>query len=102
MEVTITHTDDGVILCPSGDVIAESEADLRQKMRALGNSGLSHLIVDLCNVRMMDSAGLGLLIAAHNSLKKTGGHLSVIHATQDLLELFHTMRMHQHFSISGD
>ena len=102
MSVNLTDTEGGVILCPSGDVVAESEPELRAKMRAVGSSGVTKMIVDLQNVRMMDSAGLGLLIAAHNSLQKTGGNLSVIHASQDLLELFQSMRMHQHFSISGD
>ena len=90
------------ILRPSGDVVADSEADLRSKLRVLVASGIRKLTIDLSNVQMMDSAGLGLLIAAHNSLRKNGGELTVIHATHDLLELFRTMRMHQHFSISGE
>jgi anti-anti-sigma factor len=51
---------------------------------------------------MVDSSGIGLLISAHNSLKKVGGQLAVIHASADVLELFQTMRMHQHFSVSGN
>ncbi|MEO8658916.1 MAG: STAS domain-containing protein [Bryobacteraceae bacterium] len=92
----------GAILCPSGDVVADSETELRRRLRELVASGVRKLTIDLSNVQMMDSAGLGLLIAAHNSLSKSGGELTVIHATHDLLELFRTMRMHQHFSISGE
>ena len=51
---------------------------------------------------MVDSAGIGLLISAHNSLKKAGGELAVIHASSDILALFRTMRIHQHFSVSGN
>ena len=58
--------------------------------------------MDLSDVLMVDSCGIGLLIAAHNSLKKVGGRLAVIHASVDTLELFQTMRMHQHFSVSGN
>jgi anti-anti-sigma regulatory factor len=50
----------------------------------------------------MDSRGIGLLISAHNSLRKVGGTLAVVHASKDILELLHTMRIHQHFSVSGD
>jgi anti-anti-sigma regulatory factor len=50
---------------------------------------------------MVDSTGIGLLISAHNSLKKAGGDLTVIHASKDILDLFRTMRIHQHFSVSG-
>ena len=54
------------------------------------------------NVHMVDSSGIGLLISAHNSLRKVGGRLAVIHASAEILELFQTMRMHQHFSVSGN
>ena len=71
-------------------------------MRALVNAGASQLVLDLTDVRMVDSMGIGLLISIHNTLKKTGRQLSVIHVSKEINELFRTMRMHQHFSISGD
>jgi len=46
--------------------------------------------------------GIGLLISAHNSLRRRGGRLAVVHASKDVLELFHMMRIHQHFNVSGD
>jgi anti-anti-sigma regulatory factor len=46
--------------------------------------------------------GVGLLISVHNTLKKAGRQLSVIHVSKDIFDLFRTLRMHQHFSISGD
>jgi len=58
--------------------------------------------MDLAAAEMVDSAGIGLLISAHNSLKKAGGELTVIHASKDILNLFRTMRIHQHFSVSGN
>jgi hypothetical protein len=34
-------------------------------------------------------------------LHKAGGRLSVIQASPEILQLFQTMRMHQHFTVSG-
>jgi anti-anti-sigma factor len=65
-------------------------------------AGAREMTVDLSDVRMMDSRGIGLLISAHNSLRKVGGTLAVVHASKDILDLLHTMRIHQHFSVSGD
>ena len=65
-------------------------------------AGIVHLTLDLAGTQMVDSAGIGLLISAHNSLKKAGGELSVIHASKDILDLFRTMRIHQHFCVSGN
>jgi anti-anti-sigma factor len=86
---------------PEGDLVSTSLPALRSKMREIVDSGVGLLTVDLAKVQMVDSAGLGLLMSAHNSLRKTGGRLAVIHASEDILQLFQTMRFHQHFSVSG-
>lgn len=90
------------VIQPAGDLVATVLPALRSRMREMLASGTLHLTVDLADVQAVDSAGIGLLISAHNSLKKTGGELTVIHASKDILELFRTMRIHRHFSVSGN
>jgi anti-anti-sigma factor len=85
---------------PEGDLVAAKLPVLRSRLRAMVNLGILHLTMDLSGTKMVDSAGIGLLIAAHDSLKKAGGELTVIHASKDILELFRTMRINQHFSVS--
>lgn len=84
-----------------GDLVAARLPGLRATLNDMVQSGVLHLTLDLADVRLIDSAGIGLLVAAHNSLRKAGGDLSVIHASRDILELFRAMRIHQHFSVSG-
>jgi anti-anti-sigma factor len=50
---------------------------------------------------MIDSSGLGLLFSAFNSLRAVGGTLSVVNASEDVLDLFRTLRINQHFPVSG-
>jgi anti-anti-sigma factor len=101
--IQVTREDDRAVVFPSGDtIVAATIPELRSKMRGVVEEGVRSLTIDLAGVRMVDSSGLGLLIAAHNSLRKVGGQLALIHASNDLLELFHSMRMHQHFSVSGN
>ncbi len=64
-------------------------------------AGAREITLDLTDVQMLDSRGIGLLIAAHNTLLKKGGRLTVVHASPEILELLRTMRIHQHFSVSG-
>lgn len=90
------------LIRPAGDIIASSVGELRAVMRGMIAQGVQDLVVDLVNARMVDSRGIGLLIAAHNSVRQHGGHISVIHASKEILDLFRTMRIHQHFSVSGD
>ncbi|MGB6945327.1 MAG: ATP-binding protein [Bryobacteraceae bacterium] len=101
--VDILREDNKAVLRPGGDnIVAATLPDLRAKMRAIVEEGVQELVIDLTDVRMVDSSGIGLLISAHNSLRKSGGTLAVIHASAEILELFRTMRMHQHFSVSGN
>jgi anti-anti-sigma factor len=90
------------VLQPEGDLVSLKLPALRNKLREMVASGIVHMTIDLAGTQMVDSAGIGLLISAHNSLKKAGGELSVIHASKDILDLFRTMRIHQHFPVSGD
>ncbi len=98
----LTRKDSKAMLRPEGpDIVAASTPELRAKMREVVNDGVRELVVDLADVQMVDSAGIGLLISAHNSLHKLGGRFSIVGASKDILDLFRTMRMHQHFSIAG-
>lgn len=98
----VSKDDTRAVMQPEGDVVAGTVAGLRSTMRGILAEGVKELVVDLEGVEMMDSSGIGLLVAAHNSLTKIGGHLEVVHASQDILELFRAMRIHQHFSVSGE
>ena len=101
--IEIIREDNKAVLRPGGDnIVAATIPALRAKMRAIVEEGVQELVIDLTDVRMVDSSGIGLLIAAHNSLRKSGGTLAVIQASAEILELFRTMRMHQHFSVSGN
>jgi len=100
---TVIRENNKAMVQPSGDtIVAATIPELRVTMRGIVEEGIRDLTIDLAGVRMVDSSGLGLLIAAHNSLRKVGGQLAVINASTDLLELFRSMRMHQHFSVSGN
>jgi len=101
--IVVTREDNKAVVRPAGDdIVAASIPELRARMRGIVAEGIEELVIDLTDVRMVDSSGIGLLISAYNSLRKVGGRLAVIHASADILELFQTMRMHQHFSVSGD
>ena len=94
---------DGVkgVIMPGADVVASNVAELRQHVKTLLAGGVRELVMDLSHVAMVDSKGIGLLVAAQNSLAAVGGRLTVAHANADLLELFRAMRLDQHFVLSA-
>lgn len=81
------------------DITATTEQSLRKLLKEILAGGVTELTMDLTLVRMVDSVGIGLLISAHNSLSKVGGALIAVNVSNDLMDLFKNMRLHQHFTI---
>jgi anti-anti-sigma factor len=98
----ITWKERDALVQPAGNVVAALVPELRSALRGALANGVREMIIDFAHVEMVDSTGLGLLISAHNSICKAGGRLAVIHASKEILDLFRSMRIHQHFSVSRD
>ena len=93
---------DSLLVQPAGDFVAAVLPELRTRLRQTIATGVKCLILDFSKVYMIDSAGIGLLIAAHNSMRKCGGSLSVIHASPEIVDLFRSMGLTHHLKIAAD
>jgi anti-anti-sigma factor len=100
-DTKITRTGEEACLAPGGDIIAASVTEIRSMLKSLLEEGVRQLVIDLSEVKVIDSSGIGMLVAAHNSLSRQGGKLSVIHASEELLDLLKAFRLDRHFTISG-
>jgi anti-anti-sigma factor len=100
-ETKITRSGEEACLAPGSDIIAASVTEIRATMKSLLEEGVRQLVIDLSDVKVIDSSGIGMLVAAHNSLSRQGGKLSVIHASEELLDLLKAFRLDRHFTITG-
>jgi len=82
------------------DLTASQVATLRPQIKGLVAAGMRRLVVDMARCGIVDSSGIGLLVATHNSLVRMGGSLSLTGVSKDLRDLFETMRLQQHFTIA--
>ena len=98
---TITREGEKAVLHLDGNLTAAEVSALREVIKALVAEGVRELAVDLAGVQGIDSSGIGLLVATHNSLARLSGSLTVINASADLLELFKAFRLDKHFSVRG-
>lgn len=87
---------------PEGDITASSAPIIRTELKNLIADGVRDLVVDLINTHVIDSTGIGLLVATHNSLQRLNGKLSLKNVSTDLLDLLKAFRLDKHFNISGD
>jgi len=97
----VTREGTKAVFLPGEDITASVTSELRVLLKNLVAEGIRDLVFDLANVRVVDSSGIGLLVAAHNSVSRLGGKVEVIHASPDLVELFKAFRLDKHFSITG-
>ena len=95
----IRFEDGRTILCPAGDIVASMTDGLRTRLKTILAEHPGPLVIDLAQVELIDSVGLGLLIAAHNTLAKVGEGLALTNVNADLATLLRTMRLDKHFSI---
>jgi anti-anti-sigma factor len=89
----------GAVYAPQGDLVVATVPEAKTRIKALVAESEGDFTIDFDGVEMIDSKGLGLLIATYNSLSAKGRRMRVIKASPDILELFQTMRLDQHFSI---
>ncbi len=95
----IQQTGDTIIVKPGQDIVSSMADDFKTELKGLVDKGAKEITMDMEKVEMIDSIGMGLLIAAHNSLVKNGGRLRIINCSTDILGLLRTMRLDKHFEV---
>ena len=97
----IKRDGDFALVLPASDIVAGEVQAFRSELLALLSENAVKITVDLSNVGMIDSSGIGVFISAQNSLKKAGGALNVVNVSADILKMFKIMRLDKHFEVSG-
>ena len=89
-----------VQLTLEASVSAKNVQALRELFKQHLQDGARSMVLDFSQVQSIDSVGIGLLVATHNSLAKVGGSLSLANVGQDIFQLFTLMRLDKHFSVA--
>ena len=80
---------DGVtILDLSGDIqMGQGNDYLHRTIHSLIDEGTKKVLVNLANIRYIDSSGLGELVSGFTTMEKAGGELKLLNLTQRVSEL---------------
>jgi len=70
--------------------LGEAVDKMRQAFDDLTNAGATHFVVDLADVAMIDSSGIGLLVRCLTAAKQRGGSLKLLKPSKFALQ---TLRM---------
>src|ERR1700680_2139964 len=76
LKITNREVDGVAVLALDGRIVlGEETVALREKVKGQLAAGKKQLVLDLRNVTMIDSSGLGALVASHSSAKSAGASL---------------------------
>lgn len=95
----IIRNERSVTIRPGRDIVASMAGEFRSELNGEIAKEMDELTIDLDGVEMVDSVGIGVIIATHNTLDQQGATLKVINIAEDIYGLFTTMRLDRHFTI---
>jgi anti-sigma B factor antagonist len=83
-------------------VLGEETNALREKVKGLLGEGKRKLVLDMSNVTLIDSAGLGTLVGVHQSASSRGASLRLCNLGAKFKELLQMTRLLTVFEVSSN
>jgi anti-sigma B factor antagonist len=82
--------------------IDDGDAVLRDYVNRLVEQGRINLVLDLADVVMLDSAGIGILVGKYLTVKRRGGTIKLLHLTDRTSRLLQITKLATVFEIFED
>ncbi len=73
--------------------------DFTASVSAIIRDGGNHIILNLHNVEIINSTGLGMIVSAHTTLRKHGGMLTLVEVPQRVIKLLEMTQLTSIFTI---
>jgi len=78
---------------------AHNSSELKTQMLSLFDEGKNNLVVDLQDVRFVDSSGLGSLVSGFKNASARNGNLKLSSLQPQVKSMFELTRLHRVFEI---
>jgi anti-sigma B factor antagonist len=100
LKIDVKPRSDGITLVIlHGEVGTETVNQFKDRIDQIIGDGHVKLILDLQEVRYLNSMGLGVVAAAYKKLKKSKGDLKLLNPSPEVQELFELTRLAKVFEI---
>ncbi len=86
---------------PGKEIVASMVEDFRDKLIKIINQDIKELTIDMKNVGNIDSTGMGVLIAAKNSIEQAGGQLNLTNIPENIGSLIQILGLDGYFSLGA-
>ena len=96
MTIRMTNSEvDGVsvVTLDGRIVLGEESTSFREKLRSMIAEGKKKIVLNMANIKYIDSTGLGTLVAAHVSAKTQGASVRLCHLGQKFHEIMQVTKL---------
>lgn len=98
-----SHTSNGItVLTLDGRFEAQNSASVREMIKKVTDKTPANVVVNLKDVKFIDSSGLAVLVQGMKLAKKAGGKLRLCHLRQSVRIIFELTRLDRVFEIFPD
>jgi len=102
MNYSRTDEDDRTTLRVSGELDALSAAELRPLLDQVVEEKRGDVLVDLSQLRLVDSSGVGALVSLYKRVRAGGGRVTFTGVTAQPLVIFKLLRLDVVFDLPSD
>ncbi len=95
----IQYRDKTLALSDISELNASNSGAMRDDARAALRTEITTIDVDLSQTRLVDSSGLGALIARNKTMSTRGGGVRIINPTPSVQQILELTRLHRVFEI---
>jgi anti-sigma B factor antagonist len=89
-----------VVFDIDGKIVGGVDHDLfQEKIQSLLAAGKNNVLVNLENVKWVNSTGLGVLIAGFRTVEMHGGKLKLLHVSERILSLLSITKLSSKFEL---
>jgi anti-sigma B factor antagonist len=94
LKITQREVDNAVVLDLNGKLTGGPDADtFREVFKSLLEQGKKNIIVNLEKVSWINSTGLGILISGYTSVRRGGGDLCIMHASDRIESILYVTKL---------
>ena len=94
MKITQREVDNAVVLDLSGKLTGGPDAEtFREVFKSLIDQDKKNIIVNLEKVSWINSTGLGILISGYTSVRRGGGDLVIMHASDRIESILYVTKL---------
>ena len=94
MKITQREVDNAVVLDLNGKLTGGPDAEtFREVFKSLIDQDKKNIIVNLEKVSWINSTGLGILISGYTSVRRAGGDLVIMHASDRIESILYVTKL---------